>query len=62
MNIFRDIKRRGLYDYLNDLEDEELRNVFYISSIILKERKNRARIYNLLKQKENKNEDFSRKR
>lgn len=56
MNLFRDIRRRGLYDYLSNLDDEELRNVFYISSIILKERKNKARIYNLLKKKEKENE------
>lgn len=64
MNLFRKIRREELYDYLSNLEDEELKDVFYTASIVLKERKNKARIYKeyLLMKKENKNEDFSRKR
>lgn len=58
MNLFRDIRRRGLYDHLSNLSYDELKDIFYVSSIILKERKNKARIYTkyLLKKKEKKNE------
>lgn len=57
MNVWKKIRRRELYYYLSNLDYEELKDVFYTASIVLKERKNKARIYNLLKQKEHKNEN-----